>query len=107
MKKNQVSVAYTCSRFYRAPELLVGTGSMYYTNAIDIWSIGCIIAELLLGKVMFSGANSMGQLVEVIQVLGTPTESQLRAMNPNARIKHKFAIVEAQDLREVVFSLFV
>ncbi|KAK1445022.1 glycogen synthase kinase-3 alpha [Babesia gibsoni] len=75
------SVAYICSRFYRAPELMLGANE--YTPAIDIWSIGCVIGELLMGKPMFAGDTSIDQLVKIIQVLGSPTLEQMHAMNPN------------------------
>lgn len=75
------SVAYICSRFYRAPELMLGANE--YTTAIDIWSIGCVIGELLMGKPLFAGDTSIDQLVKIIQVLGSPTLEQMHAMNPN------------------------
>ena len=80
---------------------------MCYTTAIDIWSIGCILGELLLGKVIFSGANSLDQLIEIIQVMGTPTEEQIRSMNPNTRIKQQLAFVEPQDSHEVSLVAFL
>jgi len=40
-------VSYICSRYYRAPELIFGATS--YDQAIDVWSVGCVMAELLLG----------------------------------------------------------
>jgi serine/threonine protein kinase len=45
--KGEVNVSYICSRYYRAPELIFGATD--YTYAIDVWSAGCVIAELLLG----------------------------------------------------------
>ncbi|ETW45206.1 CMGC/GSK protein kinase [Plasmodium falciparum NF135/5.C10] len=72
----QRSVSYICSRFYRAPELMLG--STNYTTHIDLWSLGCIIAEMILGYPIFSGQSSVDQLVRIIQVLGTPTEDQLK-----------------------------
>mmetsp|Transcript_27495 Transcript_27495/g.20657 ORF Transcript_27495/g.20657 Transcript_27495/m.20657 type:complete len:154 (-) Transcript_27495:243-704(-) len=45
--KGEVNVSYICSRYYRAPELIFGATD--YTFAIDVWSAGCVIAELLLG----------------------------------------------------------
>ncbi len=45
--KGEPNVAYICSRFYRAPELIFGATD--YTTAIDVWSQGCVFAELLLG----------------------------------------------------------
>lgn len=48
--KGEPNVSYICSRYYRAPELIFGATE--YTTAIDIWSTGCVMAELLLGKVL-------------------------------------------------------
>eukprot|EP01054_Gregarina_sp_Poly1_P005104 Gregarina_sp_Poly_1__5103@NODE_2700_length_1810_cov_76_855422_g1713_i0_p1_GENE_NODE_2700_length_1810_cov_76_855422_g1713_i0NODE_2700_length_1810_cov_76_855422_g1713_i0_p1_ORF_typecomplete_len388_score29_69Pkinase/PF00069_25/2_1e63Pkinase_Tyr/PF07714_17/1_1e35Kinaselike/PF14531_6/1e15Kdo/PF06293_14/1_4e07FTA2/PF13095_6/96FTA2/PF13095_6/0_0006Pkinase_fungal/PF17667_1/6_3e05WaaY/PF06176_11/0_00021APH/PF01636_23/0_0072APH/PF01636_23/6_5e02RIO1/PF01163_22/0_022YrbLPhoP_reg/PF10707_9/0_087Choline_kina len=73
------SVSYICSRFYRAPELMLGATE--YTCAIDTWSMGCVLAELLTGKPLFAGETSVDQLVKIIQVLGAPTKAQMNAMN--------------------------
>jgi len=75
------NVAYICSRYYRAPELIFG--STDYTTAIDVWSEGCVLAELLTGSPLFPGSSGVDQLVEIIKVLGTPTKEELEAMNPN------------------------
>ena len=76
----QPNVAYTCSRYYRTPELIFG--STFYDNSIDIWSAGTILGELLQGSVFFPGQSGIDQLVEIIKVLGTPTKEQVQAMNP-------------------------
>ena len=49
--KGEPNVSYICSRYYRAPELIFGATE--YTTAIDIWSTGCVMAELLLGQVIW------------------------------------------------------
>ena len=64
-------MSYICSRYYRAPELIFGATD--YTPAIDVWSTGCVVAELLLGQPLFPGESGVDQLVEIIKVLGTPT----------------------------------
>ncbi|RZR99476.1 hypothetical protein BHM03_00029032 [Ensete ventricosum] len=46
--KGEPSISYICSRYYRAPELIFGATE--YTTSIDIWSAGCVLAELLLGQ---------------------------------------------------------
>jgi glycogen synthase kinase 3 beta len=79
--KGEPNVSYICSRYYRAPELIFGCTD--YTPAIDVWSVGCVIAELLLGQPLFPGESGVDQLVEIIKVLGTPTREQIQAMNPN------------------------
>lgn len=47
IQKGEVNVSYICSRYYRAPELIFGATD--YSAAIDVWSLGSVIAELLLG----------------------------------------------------------
>lgn len=69
--KGEPNVAYICSRYYRAPELIFGATE--YFNSIDIWSIACVIAEMVLGEPLFPGESAVDQLVEIIKVLGTPT----------------------------------
>ncbi|KAG5119201.1 hypothetical protein JHK82_033621 [Glycine max] len=79
--KGESNISYICSRYYRAPELIFGATE--YTASIDIWSAGCVLAELLLGQPLFPGENQVDQLVEIIKVLGTPTREEIRCMNPN------------------------
>ena len=108
--RGEPNIAYICSRYYRAPELIFGATD--YTTAIDLWSVGCVMAELLLGQPLFPGESGVDQLVEIIkarsnrllkkgslltgvlvqrlgltgggaQVLGTPSREDIHAMNPN------------------------
>ncbi|XP_050227526.1 mitogen-activated protein kinase 20-like [Mercurialis annua] len=76
---------YVATRWYRAPELC---GSFYskYTPAIDIWSIGCIFAEVLTGKPLFPGKNVVHQLDLMTDLLGTPSLDTIsRVRNEKAR----------------------
>ncbi|CAI2315468.1 unnamed protein product [Caenorhabditis sp. 36 PRJEB53466] len=66
------------TRWYRAPELLFGARS--YGVGIDIWSVGCIIAELLLRNPIFPGDSDIDQLVKIFNVLGVPTAETWPAM---------------------------
>jgi mitogen-activated protein kinase 1/3 len=61
---------YVVTRWYRAPELLLGTKN--YTSAIDMWSVGCILAELLGRKALFQGKDYIEMLRMIVSVLGTP-----------------------------------
>lgn len=74
------NVAYICSRYYRAPELIFG--STLYGCDIDTWSAGCVFGELLLGRPLFPGDSAVNQIVEIIKVLGTPTKEEIVSMNP-------------------------
>uniref|UniRef100_A0A2P2LFV6 mitogen-activated protein kinase n=1 Tax=Rhizophora mucronata TaxID=61149 RepID=A0A2P2LFV6_RHIMU len=76
---------YVATRWYRAPELC-GSFFSKYTPAIDIWSIGCIFAEMLTGKPLFPGKNVVHQLDIITDLLGTPAvESISRIRNEKAR----------------------
>eukprot|EP00127_Corallochytrium_limacisporum_P004574 Clim_evm14s168 gene=Clim_evmTU14s168 len=63
---------YVATRWYRAPEIMLS--SRAYTKAIDIWSVGCILAEMLGGKPLFPGKHYLDQLNLILSVLGTPSE---------------------------------
>ena len=58
---------YIQSRFYRSPEVLL---NMRYTGAIDMWSFGCIVAELFLGLPLFPGSSEYNQLFRIVEMLG-------------------------------------
>lgn len=99
--KGEPNVAYICSRYYRAPELIFGATE--YTTQIDLWSIGCVLAELLLGHPLFPGESGVDQLVEIIKILGTPTKEQIVLMNPNYT-EFKFPQIKAHPWHKVFRS---
>ncbi|WWC91694.1 uncharacterized protein L201_006640 [Kwoniella dendrophila CBS 6074] len=66
---------YVATRWYRAPEIMLS--NKRYTTAIDVWSIGCILAELLGGKPLFKGKDYVDQLNLIMGVLGTPDDETL------------------------------
>jgi glycogen synthase kinase 3 beta len=92
------NVSYICSRYYRAPELIFGATN--YTTYIDIWSTGCVMAELMQGQPLFPGESGIDQLVEIIKVLGTPTREQIKTMNPNY-MEHKFPQIRPHPFTKV------
>lgn len=67
---------YIQSRFYRSPEVLLGVP---YTSAIDMWSLGCICAELFLGLPVFPGHSEYDQVRRMVEVLGMPPSTLLDA----------------------------
>ena len=83
--KNKNRTDYVATRWYRAPELC-GSFFARYSPAIDVWSIGCIFAEVLQGKPLFPGRNVVHQLELITDLLGTPSpEVTAKVRNEKAR----------------------
>jgi mitogen-activated protein kinase 15 len=76
---NPVLTDYVATRWYRAPEILLG--STKYTKGVDVWSVGCIIGELLIGKPIFPGTSTMNQIDKVIQMVGYPSQEDIDAID--------------------------
>jgi mitogen-activated protein kinase 15 len=70
---------YVATRWYRAPEILLGSNK--YTKGVDMWSMGCILAELLLGKPVFPGTSTLNQLDRVMEVTGRPSQEDIDSIN--------------------------
>nr|XP_033798688.1 cyclin-dependent kinase 10 isoform X1 [Geotrypetes seraphini] len=100
--------------WYRAPELLLGTTTQ--TTAIDMWAVGCILAELLAHKPLLPGSSEIQQIDLIIQLLGTPNEniwpgfSKLPLVGqytvrkqPYNNVKHKFPWLSEAGLRLLHF----
>jgi len=74
---------YVATRWYRAPGILLG--STDYTTAVDMWSVGCIVGELYLGKAIFTGSSTINQLAKIMEYTGRPLEKDFEV------IENKFA----------------
>jgi cell division cycle 2-like protein len=85
--------------WYRAPELLLNCDK--YSSAIDIWSVGCIMAELLIKEPLIQGQDELDQLNKIFKLFGTPTEESWPGWNtlPNAQ-KISFKKYNVNRLRE-------
>jgi len=92
---------YVCTRWYRAPEVLCSW--MDYTTAIDIWSIGCIFAEMMERKPLFPGHNTQHQLQSIISFLGKPSSEELNKIKNEKcrRFIESLPATPAQSLQEV------
>ena len=97
--KTESNIAYICSRFYRPPELVVG--ATRYTTQVDVWSMGCVIAELVLNKPIFQGKSATDQLLEIMKILGKPTNDQLKAMNGKNINVSKLPKINQKSWKEV------
>lgn len=74
--------SYIQSRFYRAPEILLG---LPYDQKIDIWSLGCVLVELHTGEPLFGGTDQADQLYRIVEVLGMPPVDMLQSASPELR----------------------
>lgn len=83
---------YVQSRYYRAPEVLL---ELDYGHPIDIWSLGCILAELHLGKPLFNGYNETDQVRKIVQLRGMPPVPMLL----RSRKAHKFFVFNGFNTR--------
>ena len=70
-----MNTPYVVSRYYRAPELILGSNK--YDHSIDIWAAGCILFELLTKRPLFPGDSEGLQLVEIQQIIGKPSEEEV------------------------------
>jgi len=73
--KTQILTDYVATRWYRAPEILLG--STHYTEGVDMWSVGCILGELIGGKPMFPGTSTTNQIDRIIEVIGRPSKEDI------------------------------
>ncbi|KAG8697035.1 negative regulator of the PHO system, partial [Ceratobasidium sp. 395] len=74
--------------WYRAPDVLLG--SRTYNTSIDVWSCGCIFAEMITGVPLFRGRDNQDQLLNIMRIIGTPDERVLRkiaADSPEIQLK--------------------
>ncbi|KAL7412102.1 kinase-like domain-containing protein [Mrakia frigida] len=72
----EMMTEYVATRWYRAPEIMLSQGN--YTPAVDVWSVGCILAELLGSTPIFKGSDVVTQLDKILDVLGTPSLDSIR-----------------------------
>lgn len=80
--KDERMYTYIQSRFYRAPEIMLG---IPYDCAIDMWSFGCICAELYIGYPIFPGESEQDQLCRIIEMIGMPTDDVLAISERKSR----------------------
>ncbi|KAM6362746.1 cyclin-dependent kinase 7 isoform 6-T6 [Pluvialis apricaria] len=111
---NRVYTHQVVTRWYRAPELLFG--ARMYGVGVDMWAVGCILAELLLRVPFLPGDSDLDQLTRIFETLGTPTEDQWPGMTslpdyvtfksfPGMPLQHIFSAA-GDDLLNLLQGLF-
>ena len=76
--EDTILTEYVATRWYRAPEILLGSSK--YTRAVDMWSVGCILGEMFVGKAIFPGNSTLNQMERVLELLGKPTKEDVESM---------------------------
>ncbi|XP_022602710.1 mitogen-activated protein kinase 15 isoform X2 [Seriola dumerili] len=75
---NPALTEYVATRWYRAPEILLG--SARYTKGVDMWSLGCILGEMLLGKALFPGTSTINQIEKIMSAIPHPSPEDILAI---------------------------
>eukprot|EP00049_Salpingoeca_infusionum_P019475 m.362031 g.362031 ORF g.362031 m.362031 type:complete len:292 (+) comp20051_c0_seq1:170-1045(+) len=89
--------------WYRAPEILLGTRQ--YACPVDIWSIGCIFAEMASKKPLFPGDSEIDELFRIFRILGTPTEESWPGVSQLKDYQNSFPIWRRRELSSVVRNI--
>jgi len=89
--------------WYRAPEILLGTKQ--YSTPVDIWSVGCIMAEMATKRALFAGDSEIDELYRIFRVLGTPTEKTWPGVSELPDWKPSFPKWAAEPLKKLVPQL--
>ncbi|XP_071487098.1 extracellular signal-regulated kinase 2-like [Diadema antillarum] len=97
---NPALTEYVATRWYRAPEILLA--SKRYTKGVDMWSLGCILGELLKGKPMFPGTSTFNQLEKIMAIIDPPSKGDIDAIQSDygatfvdmSKLRHRQSIEE-------------
>ncbi|XP_018494465.1 mitogen-activated protein kinase p38b [Galendromus occidentalis] len=92
---------YVATRWYRAPEIMLNW--MRYSQTVDIWSVGCIMAELITSKTLFPGNNHIHQLNVIIKHLGTPSQEFINRIQSESAREYirKLPQVKKKDFKQL------
>lgn len=86
--------------WYRAPDVLLG--SRTYNTSIDIWSAGCIMAEMFTGRPLFPGTTNEDQLLKIFRLMGTPSERSWPGITNFPEYKREWPVYATQELRAIL-----
>ncbi|KAJ8655813.1 hypothetical protein O0I10_008477 [Lichtheimia ornata] len=86
--------------WYRPPEILLG--SRYYSTAVDMWSVGCIFAEMMIMRPLFPGDSQIDELFKIFRILGTPDEDAWAGVTMMPDFSATFPAWKRKDLKEAL-----
>jgi mitogen-activated protein kinase 1/3 len=85
-EEDETKTEYVITRWYRAPEVILN--ATQYTKAVDMWSVGCILAELIGRTPLFPGEDYLDQVQRIIAVLGTPSSSDIAYIGSQEALRY-------------------
>ncbi|XP_068678127.1 extracellular signal-regulated kinase 2-like [Montipora capricornis] len=93
---------YVATRWYRAPEILLA--SPRYTKGVDMWSLGCILGEMLLGKPLFPGTSTLDQIERIMTIIPTPSRQDIDSIKSqySSSVLDRMAFKPKKSLEEVI-----
>ncbi|KAL0490115.1 mitogen-activated protein kinase [Acrasis kona] len=94
-----MSTNYVQTRWYRAPELLLNYGQV--SKQADMWSVGCIFAEMILGRPILTGSSPVNQIEKIVTMLGTPKPQDIRGSSEGVEFMKRLRFREARPLAEL------
>nr|BAK02898.1 predicted protein [Hordeum vulgare subsp. vulgare] len=96
-----VLTEYVATRWYRAPEILLG--SQKYTKGVDMWSLGCILGEMIVGKPIFPGTSTLNQIDRIMVLTGRPKAEDIESIQSPlaATMLETLAIPKTKSMREM------
>uniref|UniRef100_A0A8D8W1A3 mitogen-activated protein kinase n=2 Tax=Cacopsylla melanoneura TaxID=428564 RepID=A0A8D8W1A3_9HEMI len=90
---------YVATRWYRAPEIMLNW--MHYNQTVDIWSVGCIMAELITGRTLFPGQDHVDQITRIMFLLGKPEDlSKITSVEARNYI-NSLPLLKKKDFKQV------
>lgn len=89
--------------WYRAPDVLLG--SRTYNTSIDIWSAGCIMAEMFTGRPLFPGTTNEDQIIRIFRIMGTPTERTWPGLSQFPEYKTTWQMYATQSLATILHQI--
>lgn len=93
---------YVATRWYRAPEIMLSARG--YTKAIDVWAVGCILAEMYLGRPLFPGQHYIEQLTLIFSILGSPSQedmAEIRNVRAREYLENQVQPQRGKDLNQL------
>ncbi|CAG9804177.1 unnamed protein product [Chironomus riparius] len=92
---------YVATRWYRAPEIMLNW--MHYNMTVDIWSVGCIMAELLTSRTLFPGSDHIHQLNLIMEILGTPGDEFMKKISSESARNYikSLKVMKKRDFKDV------